>query len=136
MRDCIGRKGCRPSGVVFGSPSWTHIELSALRHPLKSGLSSGASANSVSSLDSLGFCVFAPEALERLIVVTKKDQAKFARLRAQLKQAGCRVTAVDEALEEETGDEGGRGLKHATEGLELPQSSAPTRAFSSRSRRT
>ena len=41
---------------------------------------------------------FAPEVLERLAVLKKSDLAAFETLRAQLKEAGCRVTALDKAL--------------------------------------
>ena len=37
----------------------------------------------------------------------KDDRAAFEALRAQLKSAGCRVTALDEAIAEESGDAGG-----------------------------
>ena len=43
---------------------------------------------------------FAPEVLERLAVLKKEDHAAFEALRARLKRAGCRVTALDEALDE------------------------------------
>ena len=55
---------------------------------------------------------FTPEVLERLIDLKKEDRAAFEALRARLKKAGCRVTALDEALAEETGD-GGRGPTQA-----------------------
>ena len=51
---------------------------------------------------------FAPDVLERLAALKKNDLAAFETLRAQLKEAGCRVTALDEALAEESGDRGGR----------------------------
>jgi hypothetical protein len=56
--------------------------------------------------------VFAPEVLERLAALKRDDRAAFEALRAQLKKAGCRVTALDEAIAEETGD-GGRGPTQA-----------------------
>jgi hypothetical protein len=56
---------------------------------------------------------FAPDALERLAVLKKNDLAAFERLRAQLKGADCRVTALDQALLEESGDASGRGPKQA-----------------------
>src|SRR5262249_62130322 len=52
---------------------------------------------------------FAPDALERLAALKKDDPAGFERLRAQLKDAACRVTALDEAIAEENGDTGGGG---------------------------
>jgi capsular exopolysaccharide synthesis family protein len=54
---------------------------------------------------------FAPEILERLMALKRDDRAAFEALRAQLKKAGCRVTALDEAIAEENGDTGGRGPK-------------------------
>ena len=56
---------------------------------------------------------FAPDVLERLAALKKSDLAAFETLRAQLKEAGCRVTALDEALAEENGDTGGRDPKQA-----------------------
>jgi hypothetical protein len=49
---------------------------------------------------------FVPEVLERLAALKKDDRAAFEQLRAQLKTC-CRVTALDEALAEETGGAGG-----------------------------
>jgi len=43
---------------------------------------------------------FTPEVLERLAALKKENRAAFELLRAQLKKAGCRVTALDEALAE------------------------------------
>ena len=65
---------------------------------------------------------FAPEALERLAALKKDDRAAFEALRAQLKNAGCRVTALDEAIAEENGDAGGRGPTQADILIELAQS--------------
>ena len=56
---------------------------------------------------------FAPDALEWLATLKKEDRAAFEALRSQLKKAGCRVTALDEAIAEENGDAGGRGPKQA-----------------------
>jgi hypothetical protein len=50
---------------------------------------------------------FAPEVLERLATLKKEDRAAFELLRSQLKKAGCRVTVLDEAIAEESGDMGG-----------------------------
>ena len=52
---------------------------------------------------------FAPDVLERLAVLKREDRAAFEALRAQLKKAGCRVTALDEAIAEESGEAGGGG---------------------------
>jgi hypothetical protein len=56
---------------------------------------------------------FAPEVLERLATLKKDDRAAFEALRSKLKKAGCRVTALDEAIAEESGDMGGRGPTQA-----------------------
>jgi hypothetical protein len=56
---------------------------------------------------------FAPDALERLSALKKDDRAAFEALRAQLKGAGVRVTALDEAIAEENGETGGRGPTQA-----------------------
>ena len=46
---------------------------------------------------------FAPEILASLADLRKTDRAAFEALRAALKRTGCRVTALDEAIAEETG---------------------------------
>lgn len=55
---------------------------------------------------------FTPEVLERLVALKSEDRAAFEALRARLKKAGCRVTALDEAMAEDSGD-GGRGPTQA-----------------------
>jgi len=55
---------------------------------------------------------FTPEVLERLTALKKDDRAAFELLRSKLKKAGCRVTALDEAIAEENGD-AGRGPTQA-----------------------
>jgi len=50
---------------------------------------------------------FRPEVVERLVALKKDDRAAFEALRAELKSAGCRMKALDEAIEEENGDTGG-----------------------------
>jgi hypothetical protein len=65
---------------------------------------------------------FAPNVLERLAALKKDDRPAFELLRAQLKRANCRVTALDEAIAEETGDPGGRGPKQADILIGLAQS--------------
>ena len=55
---------------------------------------------------------FTPEVLERLAALKAEDRAAFEALRARIKKAGCRVTALDEAMAEESGD-GGRGPTQA-----------------------
>jgi len=65
---------------------------------------------------------FAPETLERLAALKKDDRAAFEALRAQLKGAGCRVMALDDALAEENGERGRRGPSQADILLDLAQS--------------
>jgi hypothetical protein len=50
---------------------------------------------------------FRPAALQRLAALKEDDRAAFEVLRAELKDAGCRITALDEAIDEENGDTGG-----------------------------
>ena len=64
---------------------------------------------------------FAPDTLERLAALKKDDRASFEALRARLKGAGCRVTALDEAIAEESGDVGGRGPTQADILIDLAQ---------------
>ncbi len=56
---------------------------------------------------------FRPEVLARLAELRKQDRAAFEAMRARFKKAGCRVTALDEAIAEESGDAGGRGPTQA-----------------------
>jgi hypothetical protein len=63
---------------------------------------------------------FTPEVLERLTALKKEDRAAFELLRSKLKKAGCRVTALDEAIAEENGD-AGRGPTQADILIELAQ---------------
>src|SRR3954453_4260482 len=56
---------------------------------------------------------FAPENLELLATLKKEDRAAFEVLRSKLKKAGCRVTALDEAIAKESGDMGNRGPTQA-----------------------
>jgi hypothetical protein len=56
---------------------------------------------------------FAPEVLERLAELKKTELAAFETLRAQLKAAGCRVTALDRALAAENSDMRRRDPKQA-----------------------
>jgi hypothetical protein len=55
---------------------------------------------------------FKPDVLDALSTLKKEDRAAFEVLRSRLKKAGCRVTVLDEALMEESGD-GGRGPTQA-----------------------
>ena len=65
---------------------------------------------------------FMPEALEALAALKKDNRAAFEALRSQLKKAGCRVTALDDAIAEENGDAGGRGPTQADILIDLAQS--------------
>jgi hypothetical protein len=56
---------------------------------------------------------FVPEVLVWLAALKKENRAAFEALRSQLKKAGCRVTALDEAIAEEKGKMGGRGPTQA-----------------------
>lgn len=47
---------------------------------------------------------FAPDALEMLAELRRTDKPRFEVIRAALRRAGIRVTALDEALDEEGGD--------------------------------
>jgi hypothetical protein len=64
---------------------------------------------------------FIPEVLERLAELKRDDRAAFEVLRAHLKSAGCRVTALDETMAEESGEAGGRSRSQADILLELAQ---------------
>jgi hypothetical protein len=65
---------------------------------------------------------FALDALVGLATLKKDDRAAFEALRAQLKSAGCRMTALDEAIAEENVETGGRRAKQADILIELAQS--------------
>jgi len=65
---------------------------------------------------------FAPEVLEQLAALKRDDRAAFEALRAQLKKAGCRVTALDDAIAEESDETGGRGPTQADILIDLAQS--------------
>ncbi|MFB9985329.1 hypothetical protein ACFSQQ_09575 [Mesorhizobium kowhaii] len=56
---------------------------------------------------------FMHAALEALAALRQDNRAAFEALRSQLKKAGCRVTALDEAIAEENGTPGGRGPTQA-----------------------
>ena len=65
---------------------------------------------------------FAPDTLAHLLALKKANRAAFEALRTQLKDAGTRVTALDEAIAEESGNTGGRGPTQADILLDLAQS--------------
>ena len=56
---------------------------------------------------------FTPDVLTRLAALKKEDRAAFESLRTQLKKAGCRVTALDDSIREESGDTDRRGPTQA-----------------------
>jgi hypothetical protein len=60
--------------------------------------------------------------LERLATLKKDDRGAFESLRTQLKEAGCRVTALDEAIAEENGGMGRRDPTQADILIDLAQS--------------
>jgi hypothetical protein len=64
---------------------------------------------------------FETEVLESLIALRRADPAAFESLRAKLKKAGCRVTALDEAIAKQSGDSGGRRPTQADILLDLAQ---------------
>jgi hypothetical protein len=64
---------------------------------------------------------FKPEALEALAALKQDNRAAFEALRSQLKRAGCRVTALDDAIAEENGVAGGRRPTHADTLIDIAQ---------------
>ena len=56
---------------------------------------------------------FAVDVLQCLAALKKNDRAAFESYRAKLKETGCRVTAIDEAVAEVSGESGGRGPSQA-----------------------
>ena len=64
---------------------------------------------------------FKPEVLKALAALKKSDRAAFETLRAQLKDAGSRVTALAEAIANESGDTGRRRPTQADLLIELAQ---------------
>jgi hypothetical protein len=64
---------------------------------------------------------FTPEVVAALAMLKKDDRAAFEALRARLKSEGCRVTALDGAIAEESGDIGGRGPTQADILIDLAQ---------------
>jgi hypothetical protein len=67
---------------------------------------------------------FMPEALEALAALRQNNRAAFEALRSQLKKAGCRVTALDDAIAEENGTPSGRGPTQADILIDLAQTVA------------
>jgi hypothetical protein len=67
---------------------------------------------------------FRPETLEALAALKRDNRATFEALRSQLKKAGARVMALDDAIAEENGEHGGRGPTQADILIDLAQSVA------------
>jgi hypothetical protein len=67
---------------------------------------------------------FMPEVVEALAALKKDNRAAFEALRSQLKKAGCRVTALDDAIAEENGTPSGRGPTQADILIDLAQTVA------------
>jgi hypothetical protein len=65
---------------------------------------------------------FAPDVLMQIAELKKDDRAAFEALRVQLKGAGCRVMALDEAVAEKSGEVRGRRPTQADILIELAQS--------------
>jgi hypothetical protein len=62
---------------------------------------------------------FTKEVLERLATLKKEDLAAFERLRSELKEAKCRVTALDRAIAQENGESAERSPTQADILIEL-----------------
>ena len=69
---------------------------------------------------------FVPDVLEHLIALKNDDRAAFETLRAELKTAGCRVTALDEAI---TGHGGDRSRHRPTQADVLIELAQPADLF-------
>ena len=67
----------------------------------------------------------APDILVRLVAMKKDDPAAFEPLRARLKEAGCRVTVLDKAISEASGNTGGRRPTQADILIKLAQCAEP-----------
>ena len=67
---------------------------------------------------------FAPETLRRLAALKKEDRAAFEGLRSQLKKAGCRVIALDEAIDGVEENAGVRGHKPTQADVLIDQAEA------------
>jgi hypothetical protein len=62
---------------------------------------------------------FAPDVLNRLAELKRTDLSAFETFRSELKEAGCRLTALDEALAKKTGERRRRGPTQADLLIEL-----------------
>jgi hypothetical protein len=64
---------------------------------------------------------FTPESLEALAKLKKENRASFEALRSKLKDVGCRVSALDDAVAEEYGPPSERSAKQADVLVELAE---------------
>jgi hypothetical protein len=62
---------------------------------------------------------FLPECLAELAELKKRDRQGFEKLRSQLKDSGCRVSSLDEAIAEESGETSERAVKETDTLVEL-----------------
>jgi hypothetical protein len=72
---------------------------------------------------------FAAETLRHLAALKAEDRAVFKALRAQIKRAGVRVTALHEAIADETRELSGRSGRGPTQADLLVKLSAPAELF-------
>jgi hypothetical protein len=68
---------------------------------------------------------FVPAMLERLASLKKENLAAYELLRAQLRDVGCRVTMLDWATDEDSGNSGGTGPSQADILIGLAQAAVP-----------
>jgi hypothetical protein len=64
---------------------------------------------------------FTPEAVASLAKLRKENRADFEVLRSRLKEAGCRVTALDDAIDDESGGFSEGAIKQADMLVELAE---------------
>ena len=65
---------------------------------------------------------FVPDALEALTALKQHERAAFEALRSELKQAGCPVSVLDEAMAEKNWTPSGRGPRQVNVLIGLAQS--------------
>ena len=111
--DAIGERGdlgaLRRTDEGAGREGASHDppadEAESIRNPLE-GLAEKTAADPGAP--------FMPEALEALAALKKDNRAAFESLRSQLKKAGCRVTALDEASPRKTVTRAGAARRKPT----------------------
>ena len=94
------------SDVPIGGPS---VQLDKIAGAISADLLSGLVEKTLND----PCAPFTPDALAILARFKKEDRAGFEGLRSQLKGAGCRVTAFDDAIAEESGELSERAMKQA-----------------------